>query len=112
MNPIPVELIRDANQLQIKWNDAHVQTFSVKTLRDACPCARCMETKSKTNVDTESDTKAAQPNLLRVLSVAETQPLRIIAMKPVGNYAYHVEFSDGHNTGIYTFGLLRDLGET
>ncbi len=31
-------------------------------------------------------------------------------MKPVGNYAYSIEFSDGHDTGIYTFEYLRELG--
>jgi len=31
-------------------------------------------------------------------SAAEAQPLRITAMKPVGNYAYSIDFSDGHNT--------------
>jgi len=28
----------------------------------------------------------------------------------VGNYAYGLTFSDGHDTGIYTFELLRELG--
>ena len=32
-------------------------------------------------------------------------------MKPVGNYAYTVAFSDGHNTGIFSFDLLLQLGE-
>jgi len=31
-------------------------------------------------------------------------------MKPVGNYAYTISFSDGHDTGIFTFELLRELG--
>ena len=31
-------------------------------------------------------------------------------MKPVGNYAYCIAFSDGHDTGIYTFEQLRELG--
>jgi DUF971 family protein len=32
-------------------------------------------------------------------------------MKPIGNYAYAIQFSDGHDTGIYTFELLRRLGQ-
>ena len=32
-------------------------------------------------------------------------------MHPVGNYAYNVHFSDGHSAGIYTFDLLRQIGE-
>lgn len=39
-----------------------------------------------------------------------TEPLRIAAMKPVGNYAYSIDFSDGHDTGIYTLETLRELG--
>ena len=31
-------------------------------------------------------------------------------MKPVGNYAYSIAFSDGHDTGIFTFEFLRELG--
>jgi DUF971 family protein len=31
-------------------------------------------------------------------------------MKPTGNYAYGIEFSDGHDTGIFTLELLRSLG--
>jgi DUF971 family protein len=49
---------------------------------------------------------------LTILSPAETQPLRIAAMQPVGNYAYSIDFSDGHDTGIYTLELLRRLGRT
>jgi DUF971 family protein len=32
-------------------------------------------------------------------------------MNPVGNYAYSIHFSDGHNTGIYTLESLRNLGQ-
>ncbi|MDP6722272.1 MAG: DUF971 domain-containing protein [Pirellulaceae bacterium] len=39
------------------------------------------------------------------------QPLRIKGMKPVGNYAYSIDFSDGHDSGIYSFDLLLELGE-
>jgi len=31
-------------------------------------------------------------------------------MDPVGNYAYRILFSDGHETGIYPLELLRGLG--
>jgi DUF971 family protein len=29
---------------------------------------------------------------------------------PVGNYALRINFSDGHNTGLYSFSLLHELG--
>jgi DUF971 family protein len=31
-------------------------------------------------------------------------------MQPTGRYAYSIHFSDGHDTGIYTLELLRELG--
>jgi DUF971 family protein len=49
--------------------------------------------------------------LLPVLSTAEARPLKLLGMKPVGNYAYAIDFSDGHDTGIFTFELLLELGE-
>ena len=45
-----------------------------------------------------------------VLSMEETVPLKIAAMSPVGSYAYSIEFSDGHNNGIYTLDHLLELG--
>jgi len=35
----------------------------------------------------------------------------ILGMKPVGNYAYSISFSDGHDTGIFTLEFLRELGK-
>jgi DUF971 family protein len=34
----------------------------------------------------------------------------VTALEPVGNYAIQPHFSDGHNTGIYTWGYLYWLG--
>jgi DUF971 family protein len=33
----------------------------------------------------------------------------IIAIEPVGHYALQLNFSDGHNTGIYSWDILYDL---
>ena len=32
-------------------------------------------------------------------------------IEPVGNYAVQIHFSDGHNTGIYSWDYLNKLGE-
>ncbi|MBU4611075.1 DUF971 domain-containing protein [Achromobacter sp. GG226] len=34
----------------------------------------------------------------------------IVAMEPVGNYGVRPRFSDGHETGIYSWDVLYDLG--
>jgi DUF971 family protein len=38
------------------------------------------------------------------------QAVAITAVEPVGNYAVQLAFSDGHNTGIYSWDLLYDYG--
>jgi DUF971 family protein len=35
--------------------------------------------------------------------------VRIVSVEPVGNYALQPTFSDGHNSGIYSWDLLYDL---
>jgi DUF971 family protein len=102
MTPNPTNLeITDANQLRITWNDGQVRDYTFRGLRDACPCATCREKRNA---------PPSPPALLPIISETDIRPLRITAMKPVGNYAYSIDFSDGHNTGIYTLESLRELG--
>jgi DUF971 family protein len=74
----------------------------VGDLRKACPCATCREKRNAPPAPSLS---------LPVLSMAEARPLTIAGMKPVGNYAYSIEFSDGHDTGIFTLEFLREMGQ-
>jgi DUF971 family protein len=37
--------------------------------------------------------------------------VNLTAVEPVGNYAVRLDFDDGHDTGLYTWNFLRDLGE-
>lgn len=37
--------------------------------------------------------------------------VRIAQLEAVGNYAIKLSFDDGHNTGIYSWDYLADLGE-
>jgi DUF971 family protein len=36
----------------------------------------------------------------------------VTAVEPVGHYAVRLRFDDGHDTGLYTWAYLRELGET
>lgn len=38
------------------------------------------------------------------------QAVTITAVEPVGNYAVRLVFDDGHNTGLYSWVLLYELG--
>jgi DUF971 family protein len=100
LQPTKLELA-DANRLRITWSDGQVREYAVRELRDGCPCATCRENRKA----------PPAPTLLPIISDAETRPLRITAMNPVGNYAYSIHFSDGHDTGIYTLESLREQGQ-
>ena len=36
--------------------------------------------------------------------------VNVTSIEPVGNYAIRLAFDDGHNTGLYAFDYLRELG--
>lgn len=48
------------------------------------------------------------PNDKRLVS--GKRAVGIAAVEPVGHYAVRIRFTDGHDTGIYTWALLRQLG--
>jgi DUF971 family protein len=98
--PIALSLTPE-NRLLIDWSDGQRRSYRVRELREACPCATCREKRSQ----------PLDPLALPVLKQVQTQPLTIAAMEPMGNYAYAIRFSDGHDTGIFAFDLLRQLGE-
>ena len=103
MNPLPTSLRMNAEGLLlIEWNDGQHRAYKPRELRDQCPCATCQEQRTG---------KQDQPaELLPVISPDETRPLRTVGMNPVGDYAYNIDFSDGHNTGIYTLESLHEQG--
>jgi len=103
MTVYPTQLERvSEDQLLIEWSDGQRRQYTHRELRDHCPCSAC---RGKHSTETDE-----APTLLPIVSDAETQPLRITGMKPVGNYAYSITFSDGHDTGLYTMENLRELG--
>jgi DUF971 family protein len=81
-------------ELAVTWNDGHVSVFPVRHLRLHCKCANCVEEMS------------GRPTL----DPASVPPdVRPVSISPVGRYALHIAWTDGHTTGIYTFEHLRSL---
>lgn len=88
-------LRRDPRTLSILWEDGHRDDFDVRDLRLACHCALCIEEMS--------GRKLLDPKTIR----SDVSPRQIVS---VGNYAISFDWSDGHNSGIYSFNDLRELG--
>jgi DUF971 family protein len=104
MELLPTGLkLTETRSLEIAWSDGQTLNYPFGVLRNACPCATCREKKRG---------EANKPKgLLQVLSAAETVPLAVTHMHPVGNYAYNIHFSDGHSSGLFTMELLREIGK-
>ena len=83
-----------ADDLTIEWKDGTISHYPFATLRDACPCAAC--------VDELSGRKTLDPKTIPA-------DIHIQKCEYVGNYAIRIDWSDRHNTGIYSFRFLRDL---
>ena len=93
----PVELKQmGPNLLGVVWNDGHHALYHVRNLRLACRCAYCVNEWS------------GAPQLDPETVPADVRPQRI---DPVGRYAFKFSWSDGHDTGFYTFDNLRKLCE-
>jgi DUF971 family protein len=83
-----------AHDVQIDWADGHCSVYPARLLRLACRCAVC--------VDEVSGAPLLQPERVS----ADVHP---VSLALVGHYAIQPVFSDGHNTGIFTFEYLRAI---
>jgi DUF971 family protein len=92
--PESIELTDGDSVLQIIWDDQHVSRHRLDVLRAQCPCAEC---------------RGHHPSQSKNLQPEQFPDIRIMNMAVVGRYAYHLVWSDHHNTGIYTLAFLREL---
>ena len=99
----PVSLKQDGNALLISWDDGATHRLTWRLLRDRCPCAVCQAEAVSKPVELSS--------LLPIVTLVEVAPLKVSGMRPMGNYAYAIDFSDGHHSGIYSLTYLRQLGD-
>jgi|SRR5579871_4690616 len=83
--------------VEVVWSDGHASKYDFVYLREHCPCAVCNDERERT--------KNEPPALLPMFKPRA----QATKAKAVGNYAIHIEFSDGHATGIYSFTHLREI---
>jgi DUF971 family protein len=93
----PREIMQQGNNgLRLMFADGHECNFGAPDLRRSCPCAQC--------VNEWTGERMLKPEL-----ISESLEIRDIAL--VGRYALNFRWTDGHDTGIYSFRYLRDLCE-
>jgi len=90
LRPALVTSIEEEKLLRILWDDDHLSDYPFAYLRGWCPCALCQG-------------HGGERRFVRV------ENPQLVSISTVGNYALNPTWSDGHQTGIYTFEHLRRL---
>ncbi|HEX9851725.1 MAG TPA: DUF971 domain-containing protein [Woeseiaceae bacterium] len=93
ITPNEIRLRRKSRLLSIAFDDGCSFDYSFEYLRVFSPSA---------------EVKGHGPGQ-EVLQTGK-RDVEITAVEPVGHYAVRLVFSDGHNTGLYTWKYLHELG--
>jgi len=94
--PTNIRALRDPPALELAWPEGRVDQIPYRRLREECPCAVCVD----------------EITGRRVLDVSTIPAdIRPAAVSFVGNYALKIAWSDGHDTGLYSWDRLRQLGK-
>ncbi|HWP36289.1 MAG TPA: DUF971 domain-containing protein [Gemmatimonadales bacterium] len=92
--PIPQRIHRGGREVIVTWDSDHVGAFDARVLRLACHCAVCRDEVSGQRLLDES---------------AVPSDVEANAIELVGSYGIKIRWSDGHDTGIYTYEYLWQL---
>lgn len=97
--PRKIDLKKDRG-LSIEWSDGRTSYYSIAYLRRMSPSADMKQLRDE-----------MEKNPLTVLPSRPGggEPLVATNAELVGNYAIKVLFSDGHETGIYSWKYLREI---
>ncbi len=102
MSHKPTNVVADRAQrvLIITWDDGREGRYPFAGLRAVCPCVLCQGGHDNMG-------KPADKLLLRR---TQNDDLNLEAIAPVGTYAIQIRWSDGHDSGIYTWDYLYEAG--
>jgi DUF971 family protein len=92
--PRDVKADTQNQQLVITWSDGRVQRYPYVALRGDCRCAEC--------VDEMTGKRLLDPATIPA-------DITIKAMQLTGNYALQITWSDGHDTGLFTWRRLAEI---
>lgn len=100
--PTKLDLKKDRG-LTVEWSDGSTSYYSIMYLRKMSPSAemRQLRDEQKRNPLTVLPASA--------MRAASGDPLTAINAEMVGHYAIRITFSDGHDTGIYSWNYLREI---
>lgn len=91
--PVEIRLAKDRRSLSVVFDDGEAFSLSAELLRVTSPSAEVQG-------HSEAERK----------TVGGKRNVAILSVDAVGNYAVRIGFDDMHNTGIYSWVFLHDLG--
>src|SRR5689334_10637693 len=91
--PVEIRLVKDRRSLHVSFDDGQAFSLSAELLRVTSPSA-----------EVQGHSEAQRK------TVGGKRNVTILSVDPVGNYAVRLGFDDMHNTGIYSWAFLHDLG--
>lgn len=98
-------LLTEGKGLEIDWADGHKSAWSFAWLREACPCAVCIDERAQQGRKAGQPKSKSAANLLPMY----TPPAKPKSVQPVGRYAIQFNWLDGHSGGIYSWEYLRGV---
>lgn len=94
ITPTKIRAHRDTGLMELEWSNGSKFELPFKYLRGECPCAACIdEWTGQRILDLDTIPETIQPE----------------QMTPSGNYALKFVWSDGHNSGLYTWDHLYEV---
>jgi len=92
--PTELKLDKEKRNLTVSFDDGRSFALPAEMLRVLSPSAEVQGHSPEQRV-----------------TVPGKKNVRIVRLEPVGNYAVRIVFDDGHDTGLFVWGYLWDLGE-
>ena len=96
--PTDIELNTSGRRLRFVWGDGRRSDYDWEYLRWRCPCATCSG-------------EGEFPGELQSRASLRPDETEMVDVELVGRYAVKPIWRDGHDTGIFTFRVLRGLAE-
>jgi DUF971 family protein len=97
--------ISKSRGVHIDWKDGHRSEYKLEYLRDECPCAAC----TGAHGTEPQKSNYSQPATAASPFPMFTPKLKMLAVEEVGSYAFRIDWSDGHRSGIYSYDYLRRI---
>jgi DUF971 family protein len=97
----PEEIQAIGNEIAIKWEDGAESYYPMHVLRAVSPSAENTGEKDLLGNTIGGDSRG----------IKEFEGVEVTGWEPVGGYAIQFRFSDGHQTGLYSYSYLWEVWE-